>query len=207
MVHEGKAVVSILSYSSFDQQGFSNLCEGSFVRWRISKQGGRSTPSTATSPSARPTTTSSPRASLSRASGSSSSLLEFFEQRSILEHVWNNQKPELRATDVDLFKVRNAAVSCRAGHVLELNIHRVLGINEFASVHGSTLELYRDNVSLCFVNELGWECEMGSSTRALQFCPVSRVTSRTGKTWQIMAIWQEGKYLDGNADRRTHSLL
>jgi hypothetical protein len=80
--------------------------------------------------------------------------LQFFKQRSILEHVWHNQKPELGATDIDLFQVTHAAVSRGTSNVLELNIHRVLGINEFSTVHGSTLELNRDNVSLGFMNEL-----------------------------------------------------
>src|SRR5437763_1239637 len=43
------------------------------------------------------------------------------------QHVWNNEIADVRATNIDLFEMRYAAVAGGNRNVLELDVHVVLG--------------------------------------------------------------------------------
>lgn len=43
------------------------------------------------------------------------------------EHVWDDEEADVRTADVNLVKMRNAAVAGGDGNILKLDVHVVLG--------------------------------------------------------------------------------
>lgn len=52
------------------------------------------------------------------------------EHGRIPQHVWDNEKPHVAASNVDLIEMRYSAVTRSGGDVFKLNVHIVLGYEE-----------------------------------------------------------------------------
>jgi hypothetical protein len=84
------------------------------------------------------------------------------EHGRVAEHVWNDEEAHVRTPDVDLVEMGDAAVSGGDGDVLELDVHVVLSVKEFAAVGLTRGDFEGNNVALCLVQELDGNTDCGS---------------------------------------------
>ena len=78
------------------------------------------------------------------------------EHGGVLQHVGEDDESDLRATDEDLFELRDATVASCHRDVDHLTVHVVLRLEEFPAVHLAGYRLDRDNVTLGLVQDLYW---------------------------------------------------
>ena len=65
-----------------------------------------------------------------------------------------HHEPDLAASDEALLEVGDAPVPAGQRHVAQLHVHVVLALDQVAAVHLPGLDLNRDRVALCFVQQL-----------------------------------------------------
>ena len=81
------------------------------------------------------------------------------EHGRVSEHVGDDEEAYVGAADVDLVEMGDAAVAGGDGDVLELDVHVVLGLEEFAAVCLARSDFEGDDVALCLVEELDWDAD------------------------------------------------
>jgi len=50
-----------------------------------------------------------------------------FKRVAVPQHIWHDEVPDVTSTNVDLFEMRDTAVACGNGDVLQLHVHVVFG--------------------------------------------------------------------------------
>lgn len=99
-----------------------------------------------TTPAAGPRTAD--RRTSTRQTNTPAARITTAEHGRVAEHVGHDKEAHVRAANVDLFEVGDAAVAGGDGNVLELDVHVVLGLEEAAAVGLARGNFECDNVAL-----------------------------------------------------------
>lgn len=76
------------------------------------------------------------------------------EHRGVAEHVWDDEEADVRTADVNLVKMRNAAVAGGDSDILKLDVHVVLGFKKLSTVDMAGGKLESDDVARGLVEQL-----------------------------------------------------
>lgn len=79
------------------------------------------------------------------------------EHWGILEHIWNDDKPDAAAPDEDMLKMGYSAVLCCGCNVLQLAVPVIFSFVQFSPVSLSRFQLDRERVALSFMQKFDWD--------------------------------------------------
>jgi len=65
----------------------------------------------------------------------------------------------MRTANINLIEMANATVASGDRDIFELNIHVILGFEEFAAVNLTRCDLERDDMALRLVQQLDWDTD------------------------------------------------